>query len=133
MTNSIAAAERFNLAIEEKRMTGKSHFTRWNDKSGSIFGLGAMTLEWLNNMNMDKAFFSCGGMMMEYVYDYDLDESLVSAKMVEKSNWRILLADATKIEQRSFYTVCEVKTFQKSFVIRHIRKSGKNSKENGRL
>ena len=46
--------------------------------------------------------------MMGYVYDYDLDESLVSAKMIENSYCRILLADTTKIKQKSFYTICNL-------------------------
>ncbi len=111
VTNSIAAAERFNLAVEEKRMTGKIILLGGMTNPAQSSVVGAMTLEWLNNMNMDKAFLSCGGMDEQYVYDYDLDESLVSASMAQKSNSRILLTDATKIEQRSFYTVCEVNDF----------------------
>ena len=38
--------------------------------------------------------------MRESVYDYDLDESLVSANMVENSYCRILLADTTKLDQK---------------------------------
>ena len=59
-------------------------------------------------MNLDKAFISCGGIHDGIIYDYDLDESLVSAKMVEKRYCRILLADATKIDQQSFCSICEV-------------------------
>ena len=43
-------------------------------------------------MNLDKAFLSCGGIDEGIVYDYDLDESLVSAKMMENSYCRILLS-----------------------------------------
>jgi DeoR/GlpR family transcriptional regulator of sugar metabolism len=106
VTNSIAAAERFNLAMEEKRMTGKVILLGGTTNPEQSSVAGAMTLEWLGRMNLDKAFLSCGGMEDGIVYDYDLDESLVSAKMMENSNCRILLADDSKINHKSFYTIC---------------------------
>lgn len=109
VTNSIAAAERFNLAMEEKRMTGKVILLGGTTNPEQSSVSGAMTLEWLNRMNLDKAFLSCGGIQAGVVSDYDLDESLVSAKMVEHSYCRILLADATKINQQSFCSICDLK------------------------
>ncbi|TQR18807.1 DeoR/GlpR family DNA-binding transcription regulator [Psychrobacillus soli] len=108
VTNSISAAIRFNVALEEKRMTGKVILLggTTNPKQSSVSG--AMTLEWLSRMNLDKAFLSCGGIDEGIVYDYDLDESLVSAKMMENSCFRILLADDSKLEQKSFYTICSL-------------------------
>lgn len=108
VTNSIAAAERFNLAAEEKRMTGKIILLGGITNPAQSSVGGAMTLEWLGQMNMDKVFLSCGGIDDGIVYDYDLDESLVSANMVKKSDCRILLTDNTKIAQKSFYTICEL-------------------------
>lgn len=111
VTNSIAAADRFNQAIEEKRMTGKiillGGFT--NPAQSSVSG--AMTLEWLNHMYMDKAFISCGGIVAESIYDYDLDESLVSAKMMARSKNNILLADSSKVGIPSFYSFGEARHF----------------------
>lgn len=80
VTNSIAAAVQFNLAIEERRMTGKVILLGGtaNPRQSSV--AGAMTLEMLDNMNFDKAFISCGGISDGVVYDYDLDESLISKK-----------------------------------------------------
>lgn len=108
VTNSIAAAERFNMAMEEKRMTGKVILLGGitNPEQSSV--AGAMTLEWLSRMNLDKAFLSCGGVEAGIVYDYDLDESLVSAKMIENSYCNILLTDDSKIHRKSFYTICEL-------------------------
>lgn len=106
VTNSIAAAVQFNLAIEEKRMTGKVILLggMTNPEQSSV--AGAMTLEFLSRMKIEKAFLSCGGVDEGMVFDYDLDESLVSAKMVENSYRRILLADASKLNQKSFYRIC---------------------------
>ncbi len=108
VTNSIAAAAQFNLAIEERRMTGKVILLggTTNPRQSSV--AGAMTLEWLCNMNFDKAFLSCGGMKDGIVYDYDLDESLISQKMLENSKTAILLSDSTKINGKSFYQICHL-------------------------
>jgi len=94
VTNSIAAAVQFNLAIEERRMTGKVILLGGtaNPRQSSV--AGAMTLEMLDNMNFDKAFISCGGISEGVVYDYDLDESLISKKMQKHSKVNYLLADA---------------------------------------
>lgn len=106
VTNSIAAAIQFNLAIEERRMTGKVILLGGtaNPKQSSV--AGAMTLEMLDNMNFDKAFLSCGGMSEGIVYDYDLDESLISKKMLKHSKVSYLLADASKINGKSFFQIC---------------------------
>ncbi|MGE7768015.1 DeoR/GlpR family DNA-binding transcription regulator [Peribacillus sp. NPDC096540] len=111
VTNSIAAADRFNQAIEEKRVTGKvillGGFT--NPAQSSVSG--AMTLEWLSHMHMDKAFISCGGIVADTIYDYDLDESLVSAKMMARSKKNILLVDSSKIGIPSFYSFGDASHF----------------------
>lgn len=106
VTNSIAAAERFNLALEEGRITGKVFLLGGFTNPAQSSVAGPITVEWLEKMNLDKAFLSCGGIKDGTVFDYDMDESLVSAKMIERSNCRMLLADATKIEQQSFYSIC---------------------------
>ncbi|AUS85825.1 DeoR/GlpR transcriptional regulator [Lysinibacillus sp. YS11] len=108
VTNSIAAAIQFNLAIEERRMTGKVILLGGtaNPKQSSV--AGAMTLEMLDNMNFDKAFLSCGGMSEGIVYDYDLDESLISKKMLKHSKVSYLLADVSKINGKSFFQICHL-------------------------
>lgn len=108
VTNSIAAAVRFNIALEEKRMTGKVILLGGTTSPEQSSVSGAMTIEWLSRMNLDKVFLSCGGIDGGIVYDYDVDESLVSAKMVENSYCRILLADSTKVNKKSFYTICSL-------------------------
>lgn len=108
VTNSLAAAERFNQALEEGRMTGKVILLGGitNPRQASV--AGPITVEWLSKMTLDKAFLSCGGIKDGTVYDFDMDESIVSAKMLERSSKRLLLADASKVGQQSFYSVCEM-------------------------
>lgn len=111
VTNSIAAADRFNQAIEEKRMTGKVIMLGGLTNPAQSSVVGAMTLEWLGNMRLDKAFISCGGIFKETIYDYDLDESLVSAKMMAISKKNILLADSSKIGVPSFFSFARANHF----------------------
>lgn len=108
VTNSIAAAAQFNLAIEERRMTGKVILLGGTTNPRQASVAGAMTLEWLSHMNFDKAFLSCGGIQDGIVYDYDLDESLISQKMLQQSKNCILLADASKLNGKSFYQICDL-------------------------
>ncbi|WP_107941977.1 DeoR/GlpR family DNA-binding transcription regulator [Metasolibacillus sp. FSL H7-0170] len=108
VTNSIAAAVQFNLAIEERRMTGKVIVLGGMTNPAQSSLVGAMTIEMLSKMNFDKAFLSCGGISDGIVYDYDLDESLVSKKMLEQSKKSYILADATKLNSKSFYQICQL-------------------------
>lgn len=106
VTNSLAATERFNLALEEKRMTGKVIMLGGvsNPEQSSVAGV--LTLNMLRQIKIDKVFLSCGGLTDATVYDYDLDESLVSSEMVKQSAEIILLADASKIGATSYFTIC---------------------------
>ncbi|GLC87290.1 DeoR/GlpR family DNA-binding transcription regulator [Lysinibacillus piscis] len=105
VTNSIAAAVQFNLAIEERRMTGKVIVLGGMTNPAQSSLVGAMTLEALSNMNFDKAFLSCGGICDGIVYDYDLDESLLSKKMLARSKKSYLLVDSSKLNNQSFYQI----------------------------
>ncbi len=111
VTNSIAAAYRFNQAIEEKRMTGKVIMLGGLTNPAQSSVTGAMTLDWLGHMHLDKAFISCGGIVNDTIYDYDLDESLVSAKMMAISKKNILLADSSKIGVPSFFSFAKASHF----------------------
>lgn len=108
VTNSLAAAEGFNLALEEGRITGKVFLLGGITNPAQSSVAGPITVDWLDKMNLDKAFLSCGGIKDGAVFDFDMDESLVSSKMLERSRRRILLADATKIGQQSFYRICSM-------------------------
>ncbi|MFJ7977342.1 DeoR/GlpR family DNA-binding transcription regulator [Peribacillus sp. NPDC096379] len=111
VTNSIKAADRFNQAIEEKRMTGKVILLGGVTNPAQSSVSGAMTLEWLNHIRVDQAFISCGGIVADMIYDYDLDESLVSAKMMACSKKNILLADSSKMGIPSFFSFAQASQF----------------------
>ncbi|KMY48432.1 DeoR/GlpR family DNA-binding transcription regulator [Peribacillus loiseleuriae] len=111
VTNSLAAADRFNQAIEEKRMTGKVIMLGGLTNPAQSSVSGAMTLEWLNHMHVDQAFISCGGIVADTIYDYDLEESLVSAKMMAISKKNILLTDSSKIGVPSYFSFGQASQF----------------------
>ena len=49
------------------------------------------------------------------VYDYDLDESLISKKMLKHSKVSYLLADGSKINGKSFFKSVILMNVQKFF------------------
>lgn len=106
VTNSLSAAQRFNLAIEEKRMTGQVIMLPGitNPEQASV--TGTYTAEFLKKFNFNRAFISCGGVTNEAIYDFDIDESLISEMMVQQSKEAILLADDSKLGETSFSHIC---------------------------
>ncbi|MHA6259261.1 DeoR/GlpR family DNA-binding transcription regulator [Sporosarcina sp. CAU 1771] len=106
ITNSLAATERFNLALEEKRMTGKVIMLGGISNPEQFAVSGVFTLNMLGDMKIDKVFLSCGGLTEKGIYDYDLDESLISSKMIEQSSEKILLVDSTKVGETSYFSIC---------------------------
>ncbi len=106
VTNSLSAAERFNLAVEERRMSGQIMMLPGitNPEQASV--TGTYTVDFLKKFHFDYAFISCGGLTNEAIYDFDIDESLVSEVMIQQSKEAILLADDSKIEKTSFFHIC---------------------------
>jgi DeoR family fructose operon transcriptional repressor len=103
VTNSLAVAEEVNNRLENQEFDGKVIVLGGltNPTQKSI--VGAMTCKMLEAFRFDKCFLSCGGVTTEYVSDYDFEECMVSAKMMERANQVFLLADSSKIDNESFY------------------------------
>ncbi len=112
ITNSIAAAQTFNNAIEEGRMSGQVIMLPGvtNPMQSSI--KGSYTINFLKKFHFDKAFISCGGFMEHAVYDFDMEESLVSSTMIECSDTSILLADKSKMYVRTLFEVASISVFE---------------------
>ncbi|WP_124059123.1 DeoR/GlpR family DNA-binding transcription regulator [Vaginisenegalia massiliensis] len=105
ITNSLAAAQTFNNAIEEGRMAGQVIVLPGvtNPMQASI--KGSYTINFLKKFHFDKTFISCGGLLEQAVYDFDMEESLVSSTMIECSDEAILLVDKSKLHQRTLFEV----------------------------
>jgi DeoR family fructose operon transcriptional repressor len=106
VTNSLAAAVVLNERLEKKLFSGKVIILGGISNPFQRSISGGMTCEMLRNLHFDKAFLSCGGITPEEVTDYDLEESLASSLMAERSREVYLLADHTKLGRRSFHPIC---------------------------
>lgn len=106
VTNSLAAADKLNQRLEKKEFEGKVIVLGGitNPEQKSI--VGSLTCKMLEGFRFDKVFLSCGGLLISEVNDYDFEECLVSAAMVERANQVFLLSDSSKIDQQSFYKIC---------------------------
>lgn len=105
VTNSLRAADRFNLALEEKRMTGHVVMLPGVTHPEQASVKGIYTVEFLKRFSFDRAFISCGGLTIDSVYDFDMDESLVSEVMVNHAKEAILLTDGSKINKFALFEI----------------------------
>jgi DeoR family transcriptional regulator, fructose operon transcriptional repressor len=105
VTNSLSAAQRFNLAIEERRMTGQVIMLPGMTNPYQASVKGTYTVEFLRRFHFHRAFISCGGVTKEAVYDFDMEESLVSETMMECSREAILLTDSSKLNKKSVFEI----------------------------
>ena len=105
LTNSLSAANRFNLAIEEHRMTGQVIMLPGITNPYQSSVKGTYTVEFLKRFYFNRAFISCGGVTKDAVYDFDMDESLVSETMIECSQEAILLTDCSKLNKKSLFEI----------------------------
>ncbi|KGR78017.1 DeoR/GlpR family DNA-binding transcription regulator [Ureibacillus manganicus] len=113
VTNSLSAASRFNLAIEEKRITGQVIMLPGVTNPYQASVKGTYTVEFLRRFNFNSAFISCGGVTKNAVYDFDMDESLVSEAMIQYSQEAILLTDSWKLNKKSLFEICPISNIAK--------------------
>lgn len=71
---------------------------------------GAMTLEMIENLFVDKYFISADGITLnEGITSYDYLKGMVSKKLIEKSSKTIVLIDGSKIGRRTNYKMGDFK------------------------
>ncbi|RTX83772.1 hypothetical protein CD139_08265 [Staphylococcus piscifermentans] len=63
----------------------------------------------LRHFKFDKAFLSCGAFDTSQIYEYDLEEALVSNMMIKQSAKTILLADSTKQDSKDSFVINKFK------------------------
>lgn len=105
VTNSLSAANRFNLAIEERRITGQVIMLPGVTNPYQASVKGTYTIEFLKRFNFNRSFISCGGVTKDAVYDFDMDESLISEMMIKCSQEAILLTDSSKLNKKSLFEI----------------------------
>ncbi|WP_019121408.1 DeoR/GlpR family DNA-binding transcription regulator [Brevibacillus massiliensis] len=106
VTNSLPAATVLNELLEAKVFDGRVIVLGGvtNPRQKSI--TGALTCELLSRFRFDKAFISCGGITPDGISDYDMEEALCSAQMVQRSERVYVLADGTKLAETQLYRIC---------------------------
>lgn len=111
ITNSLAATNAFSRALEKHQFSGEIICVGGivNTEQQSLAGV--LTMEWLRQFHVQKAFISCGGVTQQAVYDYDMDEATISNIMLERSDQAILLVDHTKLRKKSFAKIGELNYF----------------------
>jgi DeoR family transcriptional regulator, fructose operon transcriptional repressor len=113
ITNSLAAAHSFSRALERKQFSGEIICVGGIVNSAQQSLYGALTMQILQQFHIHKAFISCGGMTKQYVYDFDIEEAVLSQKMVEISDASYLLIDQSKINKQAFAKISRVSHFHK--------------------
>lgn len=111
ITNSLAAATAFGSALEKKQFTGEIICLGGivNNEQQSLSG--AITLLLLETFQIQKAFISCGSITENEVFDYDLNEALISRQVVSRCQQTYLLADKSKLNGQSFAKICNSTEF----------------------
>ncbi|RBP03018.1 DeoR/GlpR family DNA-binding transcription regulator [Rossellomorea aquimaris] len=117
VTNSLAAAEIINKSLEAKIFDGKLVMLGGMSNPEQKSVAGALTIQMLRHFQFDKVFLSCGGATMTDIFDYDLEESLVSEAVMKQGRELYLLVDSSKLNRTSFcrigsmneldYVVCD--------------------------
>jgi DeoR family transcriptional regulator, fructose operon transcriptional repressor len=98
----------FNLAIEERGMTGQVIMLPGVTNPYQASVKGTYTVEFLKRFNFNRSFISCGGVTKDAIHDFDMDESLVSEVMIECSREAYLLTDSSKLNKKSIFEICPI-------------------------
>ncbi|PFA63148.1 transcriptional regulator [Bacillus sp. AFS015802] len=108
VTNSLAAAEIINKSLEAKIFDGKLVMLGGMSNPEQKSVAGALTIQMLRHFQFDKVFLSCGGVTMTDIFDYDLEESLVSETVMKQGSEIYLLVDSSKLNSTSFCRIGSV-------------------------
>ncbi|WP_239616265.1 DeoR/GlpR family DNA-binding transcription regulator [Cohnella mopanensis] len=110
LTNSIAVAYHLMESVIEGRFSGKIIVIggQLNPEQQSLSGaLGERVME---QFRVDKAFISIGGISVQRgASDYDLDETMLSRKMVAAASQTIVLADDSKLDKEAFVELAPIR------------------------
>ncbi|MFC5700801.1 DeoR/GlpR family DNA-binding transcription regulator [Cohnella faecalis] len=110
LTNSIAVAYYLMESLNAGRFSGKIIVIggELNPEQQSLSG--ATGEQVMSQFRVDKAFISVGGISMKRgVSDYDLNETIMSRRMVESADQTIALADDSKLDKEAFVEIVPIR------------------------
>ncbi|MBJ6361799.1 DeoR/GlpR family DNA-binding transcription regulator [Paenibacillus sp. GCM10012307] len=119
LTNSVAVAYHLMEAVSSGKFSGKIIVIggELNPEQQSISGPLAEGA--ISQFRVDKAFISVGGISLERgISDYDLDEAVMSRRMMESANQTIVLADDSKLDKEAFTEVAPL--HKANFIVSNI-------------
>ena len=110
LTNSIAVAYHLMESLNEGRFSGQIIVIggRLNPEQQSL--TGAPGEREMAQYRVDKAFISIGGISLKRgISDYDLDETMLSRRMIEAAGQTIVLADDSKFGKEAFVEIAPLR------------------------
>ncbi|WP_053364546.1 DeoR/GlpR family DNA-binding transcription regulator [Bacillus sp. FJAT-27251] len=105
VTNSLAAAETLKSRLECGLFNGKVIVLGGTSNPRQRSTSGSITNQLLGHFYFDKAFISCGGVSMEGICGFDVDEASATSIMMKKSQQVFLVADSSKFNQRALFHI----------------------------
>jgi DeoR/GlpR family transcriptional regulator of sugar metabolism len=97
LTNSVPTASLLMDSLNQGLFHGKVMLLGGELNSEQHSVRGSLCEKMLDLFHVDKAFISPGGLSLSGISDYDLEECLISKKMIEVSKEVMVLADQSKI------------------------------------
>jgi len=109
ITNSLTAANALSISLAQGYFSGEIILLPGTINPAQQSIRGSLTEKLLENFYVDKAFISIGGITInEGITDYDIEEALVSRKMIKQAKQAIVLTDHSKIGVKNFYLISKL-------------------------
>ncbi|SFG93109.1 transcriptional regulator, DeoR family [Desulfotomaculum arcticum] len=109
LTNSVPA---LTLLIDYKNknlFSGKIIYLGGEINSSQMSSFGPITEKMLKEFYVDKAFIGIGGISIKHgITEYDINEGVLSKKMIGNAKESIIVADHSKIGVRQFYKIADI-------------------------
>ncbi|MFT8389712.1 MAG: DeoR/GlpR family DNA-binding transcription regulator [Sporolactobacillus sp.] len=105
LTHSLAAAWCLNRKMEQGLIHGELILLGGTVYAAQRSIKGSLTEHMLANFKVNKAYISCGGVNPSVISDYDTEECLISAMMIDAADESYLLADASKLGKQTFCVI----------------------------
>lgn len=105
VTHSWMTMMELNKAVEEQRIEAEIMMLPGKANTEQDVVRGPLTNQLLQSFKFDKAFLSCGAFDTTHVYEYDLEEALVSRTMMQQSAETLLVTDSTKRDNTASFVI----------------------------
>ncbi|MDR5602600.1 DeoR/GlpR family DNA-binding transcription regulator [Staphylococcus coagulans] len=105
VTPSLITVTELNKAVEEQRIDAEIIMLPGKTNTAQDVVRGSLTNQLLQQFKFHKAFLSCGAFDTTSIYEYDLEEALVSNTMIQQSVETFLVTDSTKRDNQAAFVI----------------------------